>query len=61
MEDFTWPRKQGIDISNKVHKHTWLPVSTERLVITLPQHEEIYHIWHVVIPAGEINVTSMGK
>lgn len=40
--------------SNEVQqKLTWLPVSTERLVITLPQHEEIYHIWHVVIPGGE--------
>lgn len=28
---------------------TWLPVPTESLIITLPQHQEIYNIWHVVI------------
>lgn len=29
---------------------TWLPVPVERLVVALPQHEEIDHVGHVVIP-----------
>lgn len=29
---------------------TWLPVSVERLVVALPQHQEIDHVGHVVIP-----------
>lgn len=32
---------------------TWLPVSTESLVIALPQHKEVDHIGHVVIPEGQ--------
>lgn len=31
-------------------KLTWLPVSTERLVVALPQHEEIDHVRHVMVP-----------
>lgn len=46
--------KPRLYIVSKVHQLTWLPVSSERLVITLPQDEEIYHIWHVVIPVGEM-------
>lgn len=38
---------------------TWLPVSPESLVITLPQYKEVDHIRHVVIPEGQINLESI--
>lgn len=46
-------------ISNNVHRLTWLPVSSKCLIVTLPQNEEINHIWHVVIPVQEISVALM--
>lgn len=46
-------------ISNKVHRLTWLPVSSKSLIVTLPQNEEINHIWHVMIPVQEISVALM--
>lgn len=57
LDDDTLPQ----NTSNKVRKLTRLPVSTKRLIIALPQHEEIYHIGHVVVPAGEVSVTSSGE
>ena len=46
-------------ISNKVHRLTWLPVPSKCLIVTLPQNEEINHIWHVMIPVQEISVALM--
>lgn len=39
------------DINLKRRELTWLPVSTKSLVVTLPQDQEINHIWHIMIPA----------
>ena len=60
-EEATWHQNKDFTSPTGAHKLTWMPVSTQRLIITLPQHEEVDHIWHVVIPVGEISFILMGK
>lgn len=40
-------------------KPTGLPVSSQRLVVALLQHEEIDHVGHVVVPERRTQVISM--
>lgn len=55
MKNFTVSNQlQQVDLNL-----TWLPVSTESLVITLSQHKEVDHVRHVVIPEGQINLGSI--
>lgn len=59
----TLNRDEKFTVSNQLQQVdlnlTWLPVSTESLVITLPQHKEVDHVRHVVIPGGQINLGSI--
>lgn len=54
---------KNVTVSNQLQQVdlnlTWLPVSTESLVITLSQHKEVDHVRHVVIPEGQINLGSI--